>query len=425
MIKIKDKVNVWIQSLELSKKEMHQIIIIIIVTILLSLGLLWVDSQPLEDTLLRNTYGEGSKQEVLEVEFESETKEGFTEERIDISIDIGELEYTSDEITSVFETCLLELDQIILGENESADCIYYNLNLVDTLENGSIEVTWNWSPYDLLNLDGEIQQAYVEEKGSILELEATLSYGDMEILYSQSVCIYPELKDEKVLQVEQLLNMLSELEENTKSDTELSLPKELEGISLTWYQKQSYRWLAIVMMGGATILLLLWKKEDSKNKENIMRREQMIRDYPQIINTFALYIGAGMTVKNIWKKMVMEYEDKEDRAEKRYAYEEMKTTYFEMINGVSEIECYEQFAKRCEIRSYQRFGLLLNQNIRKGTKGLTVLLGREASEAFENRKNRARQEGEKVGTKLLMPMLLMLAVVLVIIIVPAFCSIQI
>ena len=48
-----------------------------------------------------------------------------------------------------------------------------------------------------------------------------------------------------------------------------------------------------------------------------------------------------------------------------------------------------------------------------------------SSEAFEQRKNRARQIGEKAGTKLLFPMLIMLVLVLVIIMVPAFWSMKI
>ena len=69
-------------------------------------------------------------------------------------------------------------------------------------------------------------------------------------------------------------------------------------------------------------------------------------------------------------------------------------------------------------------GALLSQNLRKGTKGLTQMLRMEAIQAFEERKARAKRLGEEAGTKLLAPMFLMLAVVLVIVIVPAFLSIQ-
>jgi len=46
-------------------------------------------------------------------------------------------------------------------------------------------------------------------------------------------------------------------------------------------------------------------------------------------------------------------------------------------------------------------------------------------QAFEERKAQAKRLGEEAGTKLLLPMFLMLAVVLVIVIVPAFLTLQI
>lgn len=106
-------------------------------------------------------------------------------------------------------------------------------------------------------------------------------------------------------------------------------------------------------------------------------------------------------------------------------YEEMRYTMNELKNGRPENECYEAFGRRCESPVYRKFGMLLSQNLRKGTKGLTNLLQREAQEAFEERKNMAKKLGEEAGTKLMIPLFLMLAVVFVIVTVPAFLTIQI
>ena len=90
-----------------------------------------------------------------------------------------------------------------------------------------------------------------------------------------------------------------------------------------------------------------------------------------------------------------------------------------------ESESYERFGKRCGLQEYIRLGALLSQNLRKGTKGLSQLLRMESTQAFEERKALAKRTGEEAGTKLLMPMFLMLGEVLIIVIVPAFLSIQI
>ena len=46
----------------------------------------------------------------------------------------------------------------------------------------------------------------------------------------------------------------------------------------------------------------------------------------------------------------------------------------------------------------------MSQNLRKGTRGLTELLEREAEDAFEQRKNLAKKAGEEAGTKLMIPL---------------------
>ena len=49
-------------------------------------------------------------------------------------------------------------------------------------------------------------------------------------------------------------------------------------------------------------------------------------------------------------------------------------------------------------------------------------MNEEMMQAWEEKRRKAKQQGEQVGTKLLIPMMGMLMVVFVIIIVPAFLS---
>ena len=164
------------------------------------------------------------------------------------------------------------------------------------------------------------------------------------------------------------------------------------------------------------------QRQKEQRKKEI---RQMQFDYPQLINKFSLYIGAGMTVRRAWIQIVKEYDKEKHYLGERTVYEEMRYTMNELKNGRPESECNEAFGRRCESPVYRKFGMLLSQNLRKGTKGLTNLLQREAQEAFEERKNMAKKLGEEAGTKLMIPLFLMLAVVFVIVTVPAFLTIQI
>jgi len=64
----------------------------------------------------------------------------------------------------------------------------------------------------------------------------------------------------------------------------------------------------------------------------------------------------------------------------------------------------------------------MSQNVRKGGEYFMQMLREEVGEAFAQRKALARKRGEEAGTKLLLPMIMMLGIVLIIIVVPAFMS---
>lgn len=58
--------------------------------------------------------------------------------------------------------------------------------------------------------------------------------------------------------------------------------------------------------GGAAVMVFV--SENQKKKEKKKREsEEMRRDYPQIINRFSLYIGAGMSVRNAWQRITEDY----------------------------------------------------------------------------------------------------------------------
>ena len=105
-------------------------------------------------------------------------------------------------------------------------------------------------------------------------------------------------------------------------------------------------------------------------------------------------------------------------------YEEMCTTYHQIRDGVSERIAYEQFGERIQLSVYRRFSTLLVQNLRKGTAGLGKLLEKEMQEALNAQESNIKKRGEELQTKLLLPMMLMLALVVVIIMIPALASFQ-
>lgn len=86
--------------------------------------------------------------------------------------------------------------------------------------------------------------------------------------------------------------------------------------------------------------------------------------------------------------------------------------------GVSEGAAYEKFGKRTGVREYIRLSTFLTQNVKKGSTMLLQQLHEEAKEAEEMRMRNARKLCEEASTKLLLPMIMLLLVVMILIMFP-------
>ena len=179
--------------------------------------------------------------------------------------------------------------------------------------------------------------------------------------------------------------------------------------------------LLVLTLIGAVASYVFKDKELKKAMEQ--RSSQMLSDYPQFVSQLVLYMGAGMTIRNIFQKLSATYERKKKAGEeKRYLYEEVQRASRELSAGESEGDVYERLGLKCGGQQYTRLVTLLSQNLRKGNSELLALLQEESKKAFEERMDKARKAGEEAGTKLLLPMIIMLVIVMVVIMIPAYMA---
>ena len=272
---------------------------------------------------------------------------------------------------------------------------------------------------------GITKEENLKDEGALLGLKALLTYKEESRIYEFYAHVFPPKKTKEEKLENQIHSLINMADKETKEEEYLTLPQEVEGKKIHWSYPLNFRAVEILFLGFLSAALFYFSEKQKRTKEEKKRKYQMKMDYPQIINRLILYMGAGMTIRTAWFKTVEEYKKKREKTGKRAAYEEMVHTMYEIQRGKTEKECYEDFGNRCGISSYKKFSVMLSQNLQKGSKGLAELLKSEAEDAFEERKNLARKAGEETGTKLLVPMFIMLAIVMAIMVVPAFFSIQI
>ena len=402
----------------MSRKEKRKLVLILGLCVVLAIALfVWeVAGDSSSPIVSRNTYGQGRKTEEYQLTIPGELKEES------LQIEVQERQYTEEETKEMFERAMKELDSVVLGENESFDRVEKNLSLPTQLAEYPVQIQWELDSYEIMNIQGEIQEKHVTEEGCLLGIRGTLTYGEQQAVYIRTAMVYPLTRTGADKLLHEVKQAVIQAEESSREEASFSLPQELNGLSLKWSQKKAGRWRYVLLIGVIYGIYQVYRSREKRKQAEKLCRQKLLREYPNMISKFAMLLGTGTTVKQVWEKIVQDYEKQKSSDGEQLVYEEMGIALREMNSGISELEAYERFGKRCGVLEYIKFSALLTQNLRKGSKGMSDILRMEVVRSFEERKRTAKRMGEEAGTKLLLPMLGMLGVVMIMVMVPAFLS---
>ena len=404
--------DVRIRQKEYVIKKLSLCSVIVAGGLLLSV-LLWIkegtQTKIVDNCIERNVYGDGEKDVSLVA------KDSLGTYEVDLSVE--ERLYEENELNVLLEEFLPLLEKAMLGENASLDQIAYPLKLVDYLDGFPFEVEWQTDGV-YIDSDGRLLQNVLDVP-TLVELTAVISCESFEARHVLGCMVYS--KAVQPSQEELITKELEEIQAGTRNEKFMTLPSEMNAEKLSWSYKKSNMGILILFATSLLVMVTYFGMDRDLKKQVADRNEQLKLDYPEIVSSLALLIGAGMTVPNAWQRVAKDYRTKkQETGRTRYAYEEILLTIYEMESGVAQTKAYERFGRRCRVQSYNRLATMLSQNVRKGATNLAVLLREEAAYAFEERKHTARRLGEKAGTKLLAPMMMLLGMIMVVIMVPAF-----
>ena len=348
--------------------------------------------------------------------------EGGGQEYGDFVIDAKARQYRPEEVKAMADEVLLLMPGIIKGSNEDLAEIREDLNLPAAAEGYPFRIFWE-SSSECIAGDGAVRPELAGEEGTEVTLTASLQYEDSRFTEEYTVFVLPAARTGKERMQQQIMEAIGEQEEDTRYKDTLVLPASIDGVALTWKEPVEDSSLVLFLLISAAGMAA-YRLSDSQLHSQIQKRSRELAiDYPQLISKIVLYLGAGLSVRRVFYKLGEDYSTRRSEGgEKRYVYEEILLVCREMDSGISEYDAYAHFGRRCRMRQYTRLSSLLTQNLKKGNSELMNVLLQEAQSAFEERRNLARQLGEEAGTKLLLPMIMMLGVTLVIIMIPAYYS---
>lgn len=401
--------------------------------------------------LERESYGGESYQVKLVTDIEN-IKEDF-------QVEIMPVSYRDDELPEIFDKGFEYLESVYLGDNVSADNITSNLNLVESIDNLGLTVSWIADNPDLVNAKGEVIRGTLK-KNELTNVTAVISYEDKEAskIYPLSVAGVPFSESE--IAINHIKEAISVMQKEHAGEQTLVIPAQIAGHDVARAGKiQSYH--VILVLGIILAMMLGVRGYTGLRDEEAKRSDMLVAEYPEFVDMLSLYMGAGLTVKGAllkileagetrkygelttggtekcnevtaavagrFKKQVNASTKKPGKAVvgvdfKNILYKEIKYCLNEIQSGIPEPEAYYRMGHRLNISYYLKLMSLLSQNIKKGTADILEHLKAEEHEALRIRKEIARKKGEEAGTKLLFPMILLLGVVMVIIVAPAFMS---
>lgn len=337
----------------------------------------------------------------------------------EVVIPVSRKQYTDKQFQKKLKEAKTFVNQQYLGENTSPESITKPLNLVTQIDGNAINISWRLDADGLIGEDGSIHNEKLEEKQQI-EIQVIFSYCDIEKSVTKMLTILPKERTKEEWKWESWQKELQTAQEKSKAESYLRLPDKAAGKKVSYKEKKIQ---VSHMIAGASLffmVMMILLQEDRMRKE-IQRREKELRmDYPEFVEHFVLLVGAGLNVKGAWERIAGDY--KNERKERHYVYEEMLVSMREMENGMGEARAYELFGKRTGLLQYMKFCTLIVQNLKKGSDDLLRLLDYEVEDAFRERKENAKALGEEAGTKLLLPMMLMMVIVFALILYAAFYS---
>ena len=216
--------------------------------------------------------------------------------------------------------------------------------------------------------------------------------------------------------------LLNSDRETINEDT-IKLPKVINDFKIVYKEKKNLGFLLMPIF-GILVAILLEARDKEEEKEKAKRRLRLLEiDFAQIISKILLYVSSGMTIRNSFIRLAEQYQkSKKENAklESHAAYEELITVKNKLTSGYSEISAYEEMAKNINMRAYTRFLNIIIQSIKNGNKDLKNILNMEVQDALYERKQNAKKLGEEAATKLVLPLMMMLSIIMVVIMVPAF-----
>lgn len=367
----------------------------------LAAGSLWQSRHLAERTsLTRPAIGEGSREERMIFEWKGRQYETTIENR-ERHISEAECETMAAELIKV-------LPEIMLGDGQDAQEIREKLYLPERVEHYPFELTYFFSEGAPVLLSGEVKR---DTRPQPFDLMVELRYGDWSKQWQWQGQVAAVEEGAQSARAEATA-LLQQAEQANRFETEFPLPQQMNGERLRWVEKLPSPWL-ILLWGGVIWLVYEVSLKERARRLCLQRQQELETAYPKLVERLLLYHQAGFLGWQVFERLALAGNDLPAALIVR-----IRLLSARINRGLPITEAYDEFARSCRSQPYRHLMQLLSDELQKGHRDLEQQLRTEIRRANRERLDAAAKAGERLGTRLLFPMVLLLVICMALVMIP-------
>ena len=170
--------------------------------------------------------------------------------------------------------------------------------------------------------------------------------------------------------------------------------------------------------------ILIWVGQDKDLHSSRVKRQQEFQlEYTAFIGSLSLYISSGVNLQVALQLCTNDYKRRKPKG--HLLREALLEFQKDVQNGYGFEKALNRLAKTADDANYRKLAGLLNQGMINGIQGLAALLEQEVQKAQDEKRRQSRVKGEEISTALIVPMILQLGIIIALVMIPAFTSMQI
>ncbi|MBR2736031.1 MAG: type II secretion system F family protein [Firmicutes bacterium] len=298
-------------------------------------------------------------------------------------------------------------DQIAPLNRNGVRAVNGDLELPERDRDTGIEMRWSSSDPEVLSEEGRLDVFLLEEESEMITLSVilTLESISQESSFDVFVSDTPEAYD--ISLQNQIRSIVEETGDRSEGKT-VVLPEESgDGIRLEWSRREE-SYAALVLMTGLILFFCIYAgRYDRARKKAKKYREDVIADFPSVVDKLVLLLNSGLTVFSALMRISSDYSDELQYRDSPMAAEIAAIGQKVQNTNSSVIEEWKRFATRMESSDILRFCTILEDNMSKGSE-LSQKLENESDELRELRKKSIQQYIRMIDSRMMIPMMAML-----------------